>query len=159
LSAPSDETLGFAEVDQADAETLSALHARCFASGWSAADFRRFALEAHYCGLAAKRRAGIAGFAIAQLAGGEAEILTIAVAPECRLAGIGATLLGRLATELAARGAAVLFLEVSIENRPALALEERAGFTEAGRRRGYYHTRKGMQDALILRRELIAESR
>jgi ribosomal-protein-alanine N-acetyltransferase len=157
LPAPTDEPLRFAPLGPADAETLSALHARCFATGWSAADFRRLALEEHYCGLAAFQQRVIVGFAIAQLAAGEAEILIIAVAPECRHTGIGAALLGRLARELTARGAATLFLEVNIDNRAALALYEKAGFIEVGRRRGYYHTLSGAQDALILRRPLSAE--
>jgi ribosomal-protein-alanine N-acetyltransferase len=132
------------------------LHARCFEKGWSAADFRRLSLEPHCCGFTARLGSAIAGFVLAQFAGGEAEILTIAVGPDHRRAGIAAGLLDRLAEELAQRGAEVLFLEVSTENRPARALYQAAGFTEAGRRRGYYQTRHGSQDALILRRPLIA---
>lgn len=153
MPAP-DQPACIAAIDEADAEALSALHARCFETGWSTADFRRLALEPHCCGFISRLGDTTAGFVVAQFAAGEAEILTIAVAPEHRRAGIAARLLDRLAQELAQRGAAVLFLEVSTENRPARALYEAAGFTEAGRRRGYYRTKDGSQDALILRRPL-----
>jgi ribosomal-protein-alanine N-acetyltransferase len=51
----------------------------------------------------------------------------------------------------AARGATRLFLEVADDNAAALALYARAGFSEAGRRPGYYARPDGVrQDALIL---------
>jgi ribosomal-protein-alanine N-acetyltransferase len=51
----------------------------------------------------------------------------------------------------AAQGATRLFLEVADDNAAALALYARAGFSEAGRRPGYYaRPDGGRQDALIL---------
>jgi ribosomal-protein-alanine N-acetyltransferase len=154
LPAPSDRRPRFAPLDAADAEAVSALHARCFEVGWSAADFRRLALEPHCCGITAWLGDAVAGFVIGQTAAGEAEILTIAVAPECRRSGLGAGLLMHLAEELARRGAVELFLEVGTDNPAARALYAKAGFAQAGRRRGYYRTSAGLQDALILRRPL-----
>lgn len=156
MPARSDEAPRFGPLDEADAEALSVLHASCFETGWDAADFRRLALEPHCCGFAARQGRVICGFVIAQFAAGEAEILTIAVAPDYRRSGLGAALLARLMDDLTARGATVLFLEVGTENRPARALYDRAGFTEVGRRRGYYRTRAGAEDALILRCPLPA---
>jgi ribosomal-protein-alanine N-acetyltransferase len=48
-----------------------------------------------------------------------------------------------------------MFLEVAISNVAARALYDRLGFTEAGRRKGYY-ARPGSppEDALILRSNL-----
>jgi ribosomal-protein-alanine N-acetyltransferase len=48
------------------------------------------------------------------------------------------------------RGAAAIFLEVREDNEAARALYAQAGFTEAGRRQGYY---SGV-DGLVLRRNL-----
>jgi ribosomal-protein-alanine N-acetyltransferase len=54
-------------------------------------------------------------------------------------------------SRLAALGVGRIFLEVEEGNRPALRLYARAGFTEVGRRPGYY---AGGAAALVLRRDL-----
>jgi ribosomal-protein-alanine N-acetyltransferase len=154
LPASSDHPLRLASFESADADALSALHARCFENGWSSLDFCRMALEDRCCGVVARHGTVVAGFALAQVASEEAEILTIAVAPELRGRGVGAALLDRLERDLAARGAGVVFLEVSTENAAAIALYRKTGFTQAGRRPGYYQTRDGKRDALLLRRTL-----
>ena len=86
------------------------------------------------------------GLIIARKAGGEAEILTLAVVPGSRRLGIARALVERVAL---AAGDVTWFLEVAAGNTPALALYGHLGFTECGRRRDYYG--QG-QDALTLRR-------
>ena len=94
------------------------------------------------------------GLAVARTAADEAELLSIAVAPEARRHGCGRALLDALIKALPGRGAAALFLEVAEPNRAARRLYGRAGFTEVGRRRNYYAGRHGTADALIMRRAL-----
>jgi ribosomal-protein-alanine N-acetyltransferase len=78
------------------------------------------------------------GMLLGRSAADEAEVLTLAVAPEARRRGIGAALLARAAGEARRRGARSLFLEVSETNAPARLLYGAAGFAEIGRRRRYY---------------------
>ncbi len=82
----------------------------------------------------------------------EAEVLTLAVTPEARGCGVATALLQQAVTRLAAAGAVVVFLEVSVKNTAALALYTRAGFAEVGRRPSYY---SDGSDALVMRLELI----
>lgn len=89
-----------------------------------------------------------AGMILARAAAGEAEVLTLAVAPSARGRGLGAALLGAAMAEAAQRGAVEMFLEVSTANDTAQRLYRRAGFAEAGRRLGYY---VDGTDALLLR--------
>jgi ribosomal-protein-alanine N-acetyltransferase len=52
-------------------------------------------------------------------------------------------------------GADSMFLEVAVDNAPAIALYEAAGFAAVGRRPGYYDRgAAGRVDALILRLDL-----
>ena len=86
------------------------------------------------------------GFILARSAGGEAEILALAVLPEARRCGLGRALLDCV---LARTGGSPVFLEVAADNAAAMALYLAAGFAECGRRRDYY---AGGRDALVLRR-------
>ncbi len=92
------------------------------------------------------------GFLLVRLAGGEGEIISLGVAPDCRRGGVGRRLLVE-ALELAKAAGAPLFLEVASDNEAALGLYGAAGFTEVGRRANYYERGGGRVDALVLRRE------
>lgn len=81
----------------------------------------------------------------------EADVQTVAVAPRSQGRGLGRELLDALVAEAQRRGCTQLFLEVDVDNAPALALYERAGFEPQSRRRDYYGPGR---DALVLRRRL-----
>ncbi|HEY6431712.1 MAG TPA: ribosomal protein S18-alanine N-acetyltransferase [Acetobacteraceae bacterium] len=87
------------------------------------------------------------GMALARVAADEAELLTLAVAPQVRRRGIGRRLLIAAMERMAQAGAGTLFLEVSEANQAAQALYRSAGFRQAARRRGYY---PDGADALVL---------
>ncbi len=136
-------------------DALAALHARCFQTPppYSAADFARFAADP----LAFLLVEGDAGFLLGRAVAGEAELLTVAVAPEARRLGTGRTLLARFLYQARVRGAERAFLEVSALNVAAIALYESAGFERAGLRRNYYLAPDGARiDALVLARNLTA---
>ena len=95
------------------------------------------------------------GFILIRVVADEAEILTLAVRPEARRQGVGARLVQAAAGRAAGQGAARLFLEVAEDNAAARALYARCGFSEVGRRRGYYPSSGGGRiDALMLARDL-----
>ena len=97
------------------------------------------------------------GFLLARLAGDEAEILTLAVAPAARRQGVGTALLAAAQVQAAQAGASVMFLEVSIRNAAAIALYYGLGFRQVGRRGAYYTSG---EDALVLKAPLsIARDR
>jgi len=134
-------------------EDLATLHRRCFATPrpWNAAEFAGFLADP----LAFLLVESDAGFLVGRTVAGEAELLTLAVAPEARRRGLGRGLVARFLYQARLRGAESAFLEVSAENAPAIALYESAGFAPAGRRRGYYADPAGRRiDALVLSRDL-----
>ncbi|MCB2127322.1 MAG: GNAT family N-acetyltransferase [Rhodobacteraceae bacterium] len=95
------------------------------------------------------------GFLIGRALAGEAELLTLAVAPSARRRGTGAALVAGFLDRAATAGAGRAFLEVSADNAAARALYAQAGFAEAGRRPGYYRRPDGgATDALLLARAL-----
>jgi ribosomal-protein-alanine N-acetyltransferase len=82
----------------------------------------------------------------------EAHVSTIAVAPSRQGEGTGSRLLDALLEE-ADRRSPVVILEVRADNELAQGLYRRRGFTEIGRRRGYYQPSGA--DAVVMRRELV----
>ncbi len=127
---------------------MAAIHAAAFpaAERWSAEAFAtQLALPG---GFGLIEAAG--GLVLLRVAADEAEVLTLAVAPEARRRGIGRALLEAAMAAVAQR-AVTLFLEVARSNLPARSLYAAAGFVEAGSRRGYY---PGGEDALVLRCDL-----
>lgn len=132
------------------AERLAALHAEAFDAPWDAA---AFATLLEQPGVEAVETPD--GFILIRTVAGEAEILTLAVRPSARRRGLGADLLAQALAVAVAGDAGRLFLEVAEDNVAARGLYARAGFTEAGRRRGYYaRTDAPAADALVLALDL-----
>lgn len=95
-----------------------------------------------------------AGFALGRAIAGEAELITIAVAPTARRQGIGCTLLAAFEAEARTHDAETAFLEVAADNTAALALYRAAGWAETGRRAAYYARSTGTVDALTMAKPL-----
>lgn len=138
-------------------DALAALHAGCFDGAprpWTAAEFAGLidAPETVLVGDAAT------GFALGRIAGPEAELLTLAVRPERRRRGIGRRLVAAFEVAAARRGAEEAFLEVAETNAAARALYAAAGYTEVGRRPGYYRERgRAPVAAIVLRKPILHE--
>lgn len=136
-----------------DFAALAAIHAAAFPShprAWSAGEIESLATAPGGFVIAEPR-----GFVLGRVVLDEAELLTIAVAPEARRQGLGAMLLAAFHQAAEARGAQSAFLEVAADNPAAIALYQGAGWQAGGRRRGYYHPPTGPAvDALVMLRAL-----
>ena len=82
----------------------------------------------------------------------EAHVATLGVTAALQGEGIGSLLLDALLSEADKRSPVVL-LEVRADNAAAQRLYERRGFTEIGRRRGYYQPSGA--DAVVMRRKRV----
>jgi ribosomal-protein-alanine N-acetyltransferase len=145
------------DVMPGDVADLARLHARCFPfEPWDQAALARLiALPAARARLIETPQGEKLGFLLAQLAGGEGEILTLCVDENSRRRGIARALLADLANIAREAQSARLVLEVAADNGPALQLYETAGFMPIGRRPGYYRRfQAGAADAVMLARIL-----
>ena len=93
----------------------------------------------------------VAGYIGSQTVIDETDMMNVAVHPDFRRQGIAEALVNGLVANLKEIGSHCLTLEVRASNAPAIALYEKLGFAEIGRRRNYY--RNPREDALILRKE------
>jgi ribosomal-protein-alanine N-acetyltransferase len=136
-----------------DAGAIAALDARVNPSPWSA-DAVRETLARAGGFVIAPPGAALAGFVLFAQVADECEILDIAVDPAARRDGLGARLLAAALAAAVARGARRCFLEVRASNADAQAFYRAAGFVEGGRRKEYYRSGQGREDALLMSREL-----
>lgn len=92
----------------------------------------------------------VLGYAGLLVVADEGYITNVAVFPEFRRCGIAARILEVYLNFAEANRLAFVTLEVRPTNAPAIALYQRYGFEEVGRRKNYYDLPK--EDALILTR-------
>ena len=131
---------------------MARLHAACFIvpRPWAAHEMASV-LASPFCFALTEKR----GFLIGRVVAGESELLTLAVDPKARRQGTGARLVAAFITTSQERGANRAFLEVAEANIAARTLYGAHGFTDAGRRTGYYTLPDGAHaDALVLAQDL-----
>jgi ribosomal-protein-alanine N-acetyltransferase len=139
------------EARPGDAAAIAALHKASFQRGWGEDEVYRLLIENTVVAHRAMTGKAMTGFVLSRRAAGEAEILSIAIAPRQRGRGLARPLLDLHLRRLAGLGTRAVFLEVDEHNGAARALYRRAGFHDVGRRQGYYHSGAS---ALVLRRDL-----
>jgi ribosomal-protein-alanine N-acetyltransferase len=139
------------EARPADAAAIAALHKASFQRGWGEEEVYSLLIDKNVIAHRAMIGRVMAGFILSRLAAGEAEILSIAMAPKQRGRHLSRPLLDLNLRRLAGLGARTVFLEVDENNAPARALYRRAGFADVGRRKSYYQSGA---NALVLRRDL-----
>ena len=140
------ETMHAAHVAQ-----IAQLEKICFSDPWSERSIASELDNNLAFWLVAVEGETVAGYIGSQTVMEETDMMNVAVHPDFRRQGIAEALANGLVEHLKAMGSRCLTLEVRASNAPAIALYEKLGFTEIGRRKNYY--RNPREDALILRKE------
>jgi ribosomal-protein-alanine N-acetyltransferase len=148
--------LSLSPIDEGYLKVLAEIHAASFPQSWSREDLGNLVCGGA-SGLVLNALEEVAGFLLWRIAAGEAEILTIAVAPRHRRQGAGGRLLRAALDALSIAGAREVYLEVAEDNPAALKLYRAAGFATVGRRRGYYQREGKAIDAQVLQLKLNTE--
>jgi len=140
--------------EERDLTDVSRIERGSFADPWTEESFRRLVDVEPAIFLVAEcdPDATVAGYVAAFAVGEHGEILNVAVDPGFRGRGLAGQMLDAVLIELGVRGVKTAFLEVRETNEAARSLYRSRGFTEIGRRRGYY--RRPVEDALVMRRLL-----
>ena len=139
-------------MESADVKAIAELEKVCFSDPWSENSIASELDNRLSYWLVAEEQGRVVGYVGSQSVLDGADMMNLAVAPEFRRRGIGEKLVNALVSYLQQRGILVLLLEVRVSNAPAIALYERLGFEQVGRRPRYYHNPR--EDALIMRKEL-----
>ena len=138
-------------MDESHVAAIAQLEKLCFSDPWSEKSIGSELNNRLSYWLVAMEGDTLVGYVGSQSVLGESDMMNIAVRPEHRRKGIAEALVLALVAGLSEKGNHSLMLEVRVSNDPAIALYEKLGFVQVGRRPNYYRNPK--EDALILRKE------
>ena len=139
-------------MNETHVSAVAELEKLCFSAPWSERSIASELTNEYSLWLVEERDGVAVAYVGSQSCPPEADVMNVAVAPAFRRQGIGEGLMVALMDALRDKGMESLTLEVRASNSPAIALYDRLGFTEVGRRPNYYTDPR--EDALIMRKEL-----
>ncbi len=142
-----------AEAGSGHGEVLAAIHAECLPKPWNAREIAQLsAMPGTRVHLACQAGEDLQplGFVMVRQAADEAEIIMLATRPAARRRRVATSLLGHVVEVLKAGGCTTLHLEVDENNVSARAFYGAAGFSEVGRRKGYYGHPDGTRSDAVL---------
>lgn len=140
------------EMNASDVTAIAELEKCCFSDPWSENSIASELNNPLSYWLVAEVDGEVAGYVGSQSVLDAADMMNLAVSPKYRMQGIGQALVRNLVQHLQQNNVIALLLEVRVSNAPAIALYEKMGFVQVGRRPNYYHNPR--EDALILRKGL-----
>ena len=141
----------FSKMELEQVAHVAALEQECFSAPWSENAISSELKNPLSTWLVAMEDGNFAGYVGSQAVMGEADMMNLAVKANCRRKGIAEGLVMALIDCLKEQEVSSLTLEVRASNEAAIALYNKLGFVQVGRRPGYYA--KPKEDALILRKE------
>ena len=140
-------------MNESHVSQIAALEKLCFSDAWSENSIRSELSNKLSLWLVAVDGDRVAGYIGSQTVLGWADMMNLCVSPDYRRQGIGEKLTLELERQLRENQVECLTLEVRVSNAPAIALYEKLGFKQVGKRPRYYE--KPREDALILRKEFM----
>ena len=141
---------------EADLDAVMDIELQAYPYPWTRGIFRD-CLRSNYAMWVQESAAGaVLGYGVLSIAADEAHLLNLCSAPGQQGQGLGQRMLQALLKIAGGHGAQRVFLEVRPSNRRAVALYERSGFNEIGRRPRYYPAiNNGREDAIVMAMELL----
>ena len=138
-------------MEQSHIEQIAEMEKICFSDPWSVNSITAEFHNPLSLWLVAVKDEKVVGYVGSQSVLGWSDMMNLAVLPEFRRMGIGETLVNELIVRLKEKKNVCLTLEVRESNQSAIALYEKMGFVEVGKRPNYYHNPR--ENALIMRKE------
>ncbi|WDE06412.1 ribosomal protein S18-alanine N-acetyltransferase [Thalassomonas viridans] len=152
-------TLSFLPVTPDDVDSLMPIENACHSHPWSRQVFAS-CIGGRYFGYYLlepgrdRQQQVITGFYIGDHIAGESTLMDICVHPDKQGQGFGKHLLHHYFEQAKSLGAEKALLEVRARNIGAQMLYINNGFSEIGRRTGYYPSAVGYEDAIVMARAL-----
>lgn len=139
-----------------DLDDLVAMEQELFGPGaWSRQSLAEEIVGPGRWYVGAESEGALIGYAGLWFDGDDAQVMTVGTRPQAQGRGVGRLLLDALLDRARELRAEAMFLEVRVDNDPALALYRRAGFEQIGLRKRYYQPEN--VDAWTMRKDLTQD--
>ncbi len=149
-----DPLLNLRPMREEDLRQVLAIEQVAYPFPWTLGIFQD-CLRVGYCCWVVVLDKRVIGYGVMSVVIDESHILNLCIHPEWQGRGLGRKLIQRLLKVARQHGAETAFLEVRESNLAALALYDKLGFMEIGRRRDYYPAADDeREDALVMSLEL-----
>lgn len=139
----------YPDMTDADLDAVAAAEARIYAFPWTRGNFADSLAAGHGAWLA-EEGGRMAGYAVMMRVLDEAHLLNISVLPELQRSGRGSALLSHVVGQARKHAATRMLLEVRPGNLAGQGFYRHHGFVEIGRRRDYYPSHDGREDAIVM---------
>lgn len=140
---------------EADLDAVMLIEDTAYPFPWTRGIFRD-CMRADYAMWVLERDGALVGYGVLSIAADEAHVLNLCTAPGSEGRGLGERMLQALLRIARGGGARRVYLEVRPSNPRAVALYDRSGFNEIGRRPRYYPAANhGREDAIVMAMELV----
>lgn len=136
-----------------DIDAVARIEAAVHPVPWSPQAFHD-CLKAGYLCEAIVRDDQVVGYQVVSEVLDEAHLLNIAIAPAFQRRGLAWALLRHTVERCRSHGMTIFYLEVRESNAAALALYQHLGFVVTGRRKAYYRSPTGREDAVLMMKVL-----
>jgi ribosomal-protein-alanine N-acetyltransferase len=139
-----------------DVESVFAIEKQAYPFPWSKSLFEQAVQSKKYCAVVELDNK-VVGYSIISFVVGEAELLNLCIDPALQGKGLANELLTHLLEYAANKDNHEMFLEVRVSNAAAIHLYDKIGFNEIGRRKNYYPTVGGKEDAILMAAPLFKD--
>ncbi len=144
----------FREMHEIDLEQVLKIEFRSYVFPWTLGIFQNCLRSGYDCRVMS-RDGIIVGHSVLTAAAGEAHLLNVCVRRDLQSQGLGRLFVRQIVKRAEILGAQTLFLEVRPSNLVAINLYQTLGFAEIGRRKDYYPSDSGREDALVMALDLL----
>jgi [ribosomal protein S18]-alanine N-acetyltransferase len=137
------------DMQASDLDAVLCIERQVHSHPWTEGNFLDALLAGYVCKLLESAGQPI-GYAVLMFGVDEAELLDLSVTHTQQRKGWGKQLLLAMLSLAQENKASRVLLEVRTSNIPAIALYQTTGFSQIGVRRGYYVTKQGREDAMMM---------
>ena len=149
MSAILKPSTGLRPMDENDLDQVMLIEEQTYQFPWTRSIFRD-CMQVGYCCWVYETDDQVEAYGVMSSGAGEAHILTIVVQEQSRGQGLGKMMIKQLLDIAEHHHVNTVLLEVRPSNQVAIQLYQNLGFSEVGRRPGYYPAENGREDALIM---------
>jgi [ribosomal protein S18]-alanine N-acetyltransferase len=132
-----------------DLDAIMQIEPTIYSHPWTRGNFSD-SLYSGYSAWVLEQNGEMIGYSLLMMVMDEAHLLNLSVTKHMQKQGLGRYLLEHMLKIAKTHKALNMFLEVRPSNVSAIALYENMGFCEISVRRGYYPTKEGREDAVLM---------